>query len=67
MCIRDRNYYVMGDGVSPELTQARLWLAEAARIGLANGLGLLGVSAPESMWLEDTEEEDTEEEAAPDV
>ena len=62
-----QNYYVMGDGVSPELTQARLWLAEAARIGLANGLGLLGVSAPESMWLEDTEEEDTEEEAAPDV
>ena len=49
--------YVMGDGVSPELTQARLWLAEAARIGLANGLSLLGVSAPESMWLEDADEE----------
>ena len=48
--------YVMGDGVSPELTQARLWLAEAARIGLANGLSLLGVSAPESMWLEDADE-----------
>jgi arginyl-tRNA synthetase len=41
--------YVMGEGVSPELTQARLWLVEAARIGLAIGLGLLGVSAPESM------------------
>ena len=50
--------YVMGDGVSPELTQARLWLAEAARIGLANGLSLLGVSAPESMWLEDADEEE---------
>ncbi|MEY2458455.1 MAG: arginyl-tRNA synthetase [Acidimicrobiaceae bacterium] len=41
--------YVIGDGVSPELTQARLWLVEAARIGLAIGLDLLGVSAPESM------------------
>jgi arginyl-tRNA synthetase len=41
--------YVMGEGVSAELTQARLWLVEAARIGLAIGLGLLGVSAPESM------------------
>jgi arginyl-tRNA synthetase len=40
--------YVIGD-VPPELTQARLWLVEAARIGLAVGLGLLGVSAPESM------------------
>ena len=41
--------YVMGDGVSPELTQARLWLVEAAAVGLAIGLDLLGVSAPESM------------------
>ena len=41
--------YVMGDGVTPEQTQARLWLVEAARIGLAIGLDLLGVSAPESM------------------
>ncbi|MCZ7530327.1 MAG: arginine--tRNA ligase [Acidimicrobiia bacterium] len=32
-----------------ELTQARLWLAEAVRIALGSGLGLLGVSAPESM------------------
>ncbi|MDQ1511909.1 MAG: arginyl-tRNA synthetase [Actinomycetota bacterium] len=32
-----------------ELTQARLWLTEATRIGLANALGLLGVSAPEEM------------------
>ena len=39
----------MGDDVSPELTQARLWLVEAAEIGLAIGLDLLGVSAPESM------------------
>jgi arginyl-tRNA synthetase len=41
--------YVLGDGVSPELTQARMWLVEAAEIGLAIGLGLLGVGAPESM------------------
>ncbi|HET9168684.1 MAG TPA: arginine--tRNA ligase, partial [Actinospica sp.] len=32
-----------------ELTRARLWLAEAAQTVLANGLGLLGVSAPERM------------------
>ena len=41
--------YVIGEDVPPELTQARLWLVEAARIGLAIGLDLLGVSAPESM------------------
>ncbi len=41
--------YVMGEDVPPELTQARLWLVEAARIGLAIGLGLLGVDAPEQM------------------
>ncbi|MGH9136898.1 MAG: arginine--tRNA ligase [Acidimicrobiales bacterium] len=40
--------YVIGD-VPPEVTQARLWLVEAARIGLRIGLGLLGVTAPESM------------------
>ena len=41
--------YVLGEGVSPELTQARLWLVESAEIGLAIGLDLLGASAPESM------------------
>jgi arginyl-tRNA synthetase len=40
---------VLGEGVDPALTQARLWLVEAARIGLAIGLDLLGVSAPDSM------------------
>jgi arginyl-tRNA synthetase len=40
--------YVIGD-VPPDLTQARLWLVESARTGLAIGLDLLGVSAPESM------------------
>ncbi|MCU0309652.1 MAG: arginine--tRNA ligase [Acidimicrobiales bacterium] len=41
--------YVLGEGVEPELTQARLWLVEAAAVGLAIGLDLLGVSAPEQM------------------
>lgn len=41
--------YVIGDDVPAELTQARLWLVEATRVGLVIGLGLLGVSAPESM------------------
>ena len=36
-------------GVAPELTNARLWLAEASRVGLANALGVLGVSAPDAM------------------
>ncbi|MET0727485.1 MAG: arginine--tRNA ligase [Acidimicrobiales bacterium] len=40
--------YVIGD-VPPDVTQARLWLVESARIGLSIGLDLLGVSAPESM------------------
>ncbi|MFN0089277.1 MAG: arginine--tRNA ligase [Acidimicrobiales bacterium] len=40
---------VMGEGIDPALTQARLQLVEAARIGIAVGLDLLGVSAPESM------------------
>ena len=41
--------YVVGDGISPELTQARLWLSEAARVGLTAGLDLVGVSAPTEM------------------
>ena len=41
--------YVIGDDVTPQLTQARLWLVESARIGLSIGLDLLGVDAPESM------------------
>jgi arginyl-tRNA synthetase len=39
-----------GDILLPaELTQARMWLAEATQIVVANGLALLGVSAPERM------------------
>jgi arginyl-tRNA synthetase len=44
-----RDCSVLGPDVSPEVTQARLWLVEAARVGLAVALDLLGVSAPESM------------------
>ena len=40
--------YVIGD-VPDDLTQARMWLVESARIGFAIGLDLLGVSAPERM------------------
>lgn len=40
---------VLGDDVPPATTQARLWLVEATRVGLAIGLDLLGVAAPESM------------------
>jgi len=39
----------MGDEEATDLTRARLWLCEATRTVLANGLGLLGVSAPERM------------------
>ena len=39
----------MGDEAPTPLTGARLWLVEATRVVLANGLHLLGVSAPERM------------------
>jgi len=41
--------YVVADSVAPELTNARLAVVEAARIGLGSGLEILGVSAPEEM------------------
>jgi arginyl-tRNA synthetase len=40
-------HHVLGE--APELMQARLALAKAVRITLANGLGLLGIAAPERM------------------
>ncbi len=40
---------ILRSDVAPDLREARLWLTEAARIGLAIGLDLLGVSAPEEM------------------
>jgi arginyl-tRNA synthetase len=45
------------------LTQSRLWLAEASRIGLANALALLGVGAPDVMArLDDDADEAAQEE-----
>jgi len=40
-------HHVLGE--PPEIMQARLALAKAVRITLANGLGLLGIAAPERM------------------
>ncbi len=40
---------VLAETVGEDLVQARLWLVEGARVGLAIGLDILGVSAPESM------------------
>jgi arginyl-tRNA synthetase len=39
----------MGDEPANDLHRARLWLMDATRIVLSNGLDLLGVSAPERM------------------
>ena len=40
---------ILSPVVDEPVRQARLWLVEGTRIGLAIGLGLLGVAAPESM------------------
>jgi arginyl-tRNA synthetase len=50
-----RDCRVITDDVA--LTQARLWLAEACRIGLADALGILGVGAPEEMTRIDDDDE----------
>ena len=39
----------MGDEPRRRSPHARLWLCEATRVVLANGLALLGVTAPERM------------------
>jgi len=39
----------MADAELEPINVARLWLCAAARQTLANGLGMLGVSAPERM------------------
>jgi len=51
---------VLGEGIEPPLTVARLWLVEGARIGLAVALDLLGVGAPTEMWREDQAGEQSE-------
>jgi arginyl-tRNA synthetase len=54
-----RDCKVLSD--DPDLTQARLWLTEACRIGLANALGVLGVHAPDEMTRLDSDEVDQDE------
>ncbi|MEM9565663.1 MAG: arginine--tRNA ligase [Actinomycetota bacterium] len=44
-----RDCPILRTDVPADVQQARLWLAEGTRIGLAIGLDLLGVSAPERM------------------
>lgn len=48
---------VLRSDVAPPLAAARLWLAEATRIGLVIALDLLGVSAPERMATLPADEE----------
>ena len=48
---------VLRSDTPEDVRQARFWLVEAARIGLAIGLDLLGVSAPEQLDKLDTETE----------
>jgi len=52
---RFHRFYVECRVVSEDegLTQARLWLSSAAKQAIANVLGILGVSAPESMERSD--------------
>ncbi|MGZ4713952.1 MAG: arginine--tRNA ligase [Acidimicrobiia bacterium] len=45
------------------LTAARLWLVEGARVGLADALGVLGVSAPEEMARLDEDDDDVNDDA----
>ncbi len=42
------------------LTQARLWLAEACRLGLASALAILGVHAPDVMTRLDDDDDESE-------
>ncbi len=48
---------VLRSDTPEDIRQARFWLVEAARIGLAIGLDLLGVSAPEQLDKLDAETE----------
>ncbi len=48
---------VLGEDISITVTEARLWLVEAARVGLVVSLDLLGVSAPTEMWRNEEGEE----------
>jgi len=47
---------VIGEGIDDAVTQARLWLVEATRIGLVVALDLLGVGAPTEMWRQEEDD-----------
>ncbi len=49
---------ILRDDVDDATRQARLWLAEAARIGLRVGLAVLGAHAPEAMAARDNDDSD---------
>ena len=51
-----RDCRVLTDDVAH--TQARLWLTEACRIGVANALAILGVHAPDEMSRLDEQEDE---------
>jgi arginyl-tRNA synthetase len=51
-----RDCRVIGD--DPALMHARLWLAEACRLGLASALAILGVHAPDEMTRDEVLEAD---------
>jgi arginyl-tRNA synthetase len=53
-----RDCRVISDDVA--LTQARLWLAESCRLGLASALAILGVHAPDEMTRADSDESEDE-------
>ena len=58
-----RDCRVLTDDVA--VTQARLWLAEASRIGLVNALELLGVGAPDEMRRTDADDDEPDRRDAP--
>ncbi|MFL5537982.1 MAG: arginine--tRNA ligase [Longimicrobiaceae bacterium] len=49
---RDAALRVIGEGVPPETSRARLVLARAVQVVLRNGLAVLGITAPERMQRE---------------
>ncbi|HSU13594.1 arginine--tRNA ligase [Longimicrobium sp.] len=53
---RDPALRVIGPGVAPEVSRARLVLARAVQIVLRNGLAVLGITAPERMQRESGDE-----------
>jgi len=46
--------------VTTAVTQARLWLVESTRVGLASALTILGVSAPDVMERLDADDADAD-------